>query len=120
MTLSTRKVLDSIKPHEMMRVIAGGHEAIVFPATGGQAKFHLTYITADEETYVAPSPLAIRQLAITFEKYGYPVDVALDSFERVPCDGFGGCDCNPYALDEQERAAWFGAAMPQGANDATY
>ena len=108
-TLTARKILDSAKPSEMVRVVACGHDGIVMPAAGGQDKFHLSYYTADDRIFVATTPLTIGQLAITFEKYGFPVDAPYESVQRIPCEGFDGFERNPYTLDEDERAALLGS-----------
>lgn len=119
MKLTPRAIFNRTKPHDMVRVTACGHEGIVLPAAGGQEKFHLTYYTADDRIFVNTEPLTCAQLAITFEKYGYPVDAPYESVQRVPCEGFEGFECNPYSLDQSEFEALVGPYLV-GANDAIY
>ena len=119
MKLTPRAIFNRTKPHDMVRVTACGHDGIVVPAAGGQGKFHLTYYTADDRIFVATEPLTVGQLAITFERYGFPVDAPYESVQRVPCKGFAGFERNPYTLDEGERAALLGPIL-RGANDAIY
>ena len=105
----------------MLRVTACGHDVMVMPAAGGKAKFHLTHYTNDERIFVATDPLNIGQLAITLQKYGWPVDEPYEHLHRIPCDGFNGFERNPYTLDDDERAALFGEdCHAEGVNDAIY
>ena len=113
-----RQILDKTKPGQMLRVVAGGHDVRVMPAAGGEDKFHATGYTDDDRIFVATEPLHARQLAITFEKYGFPIDAPHESVQRVSCKGFAGFERNPHSLSEDEYAAMIGPVW--GANDATY
>lgn len=115
MSATVRNILDSAQPGEMLRITAQGHLAIVLPAASGHGEFHMTHFTNDGRLLIGKAPLIVNQLAITFEKYGYPVDSPPESIDRQGNPGFKGFDANPYGMDEDERDALLG-----GANDATY
>lgn len=99
--LTARKLFNSLRQSELMRVEASGHKAMAFPAKGEKRQFHIVHITPDEQILISAHSLRVAQIAFTFESQGFPIDEPYTFMETEVNGHFPGFEVNPYSMSDE-------------------